>query len=206
MKTIAFISHKGGVGKSTLAIHLAVQAKQQGQETLLVDLDSISCTASEWAGIRDLQQPLVVTADLSDVPELHAQAKDESFDLLILDCPPYLTDDTLTISSIADFNLLAVAPRFSELQSLSKYIDLIDQPYSIILNSCVEGSDIEESFKTSEVMQMFEEHDIPVSPVIFNRLEAYTDTLNTGHAVCESQAEGEAAVKITELLNWILTI
>ncbi len=204
MKTLALISHKGGVGKSTLAIHLSAQAKQQGLETLLVDLDSISSTASEWASNREQEQPVVVTAELSDIAELHQQATDESFDLLILDCPPYLTDEILEISAVADFTLLPVFPRFSELQSLSKYINLLNQPYSVILNSCVADSDVEEALKTSEVQTMLEEHDIPVSPVHITRLEALTDALNSGYAVCEYQAEGKAAIQIHQLLEWVL--
>jgi chromosome partitioning protein len=40
MKIIAFISQKGGVGKSTLARALAVIATQNQLKTLLADCDS----------------------------------------------------------------------------------------------------------------------------------------------------------------------
>ena len=39
METIALISQKGGVGKTTLAIHLATAFETAGRQTLLVDLD-----------------------------------------------------------------------------------------------------------------------------------------------------------------------
>lgn len=68
-------------------------AQQQNMETLLVDLDVISSTASEWSAIRDRKGPLVVTAQLADVEALREQAKHEGFDLLILDFPPYFSDD-----------------------------------------------------------------------------------------------------------------
>ncbi|MBC8504082.1 MAG: ParA family protein [Chloroflexi bacterium] len=47
MKILAVVSHKGGTGKSTLSIHLAVQAQSEGLDTLLVDLDSQSSTVAE---------------------------------------------------------------------------------------------------------------------------------------------------------------
>ena len=62
MKTISFLSHKGGTGKSTLAIHLAVAAQAEGQEVLLVDLDHHSASVAEWASAREDEQPLAVTA------------------------------------------------------------------------------------------------------------------------------------------------
>lgn len=39
MRTIALISQKGGVGKTTLAIHLATAFVAAGYNTLLLDLD-----------------------------------------------------------------------------------------------------------------------------------------------------------------------
>ena len=40
MKTIAIVAEKGGVGKTTLATHLAVHAQAEGQRTVIIDLDS----------------------------------------------------------------------------------------------------------------------------------------------------------------------
>ncbi len=203
MKTIAFTSHKGGVGKSTLAIHLAVQAHLQGLDVLLVDLDSISRTSSEWASIRQQEQPVVVTAELSDIRELYQQAKEEKFDLLILDCPPYLTEQVLEVSRLADCTILPVPPRFPELQSLSKFIDELDHTCFVVLNSCVPDRDDVSSFDLSEVSEMLEDHEIPVSPVHASRSEALSDALNTGIGVCEYEDGGEAAGEIKELLDWV---
>lgn len=39
MKTLAILSRKGGSGKSTFAVHLAVAAERAGHTTALIDLD-----------------------------------------------------------------------------------------------------------------------------------------------------------------------
>jgi Mrp family chromosome partitioning ATPase len=44
MKTVAIISQKGGAGKTTIAIHLAVAAEQRGLRTAVFDLD-VLCLA-----------------------------------------------------------------------------------------------------------------------------------------------------------------
>jgi len=200
LKTLAFISHKGGVGKSTLAIHLAVEAHQQGLETLLVDLDSISSTASEWASIRKDNQPVVVTAELSDIQDLYQQAVKEEFDLLIFDCPPYLTDEVLGVSEIVDYTLLPVTPGFPELQSLPRFIELVEQPYSVVLNSCTQNKSPEEPSETTQLAQMLGEHNIPVSVGHITRSEALSDALSTGAAVCEYSPDSEATEQIRALL------
>jgi chromosome partitioning protein len=51
MCTIALISQKGGVGKTTLAIHLATAFAAAGYNTLLLDLDP-QASAAEWKDSR----------------------------------------------------------------------------------------------------------------------------------------------------------
>jgi chromosome partitioning protein len=52
MKIIAVISQKGGAGKTTLAVNLAVAAELQDVPTVLVDLDPQS-SAKTWHDIRE---------------------------------------------------------------------------------------------------------------------------------------------------------
>ena len=199
MKTISFISHKGGTGKSTLAIHLAVAAHSAGLEVLLVDLDHHSASVAEWASVRTDNQPLAVTAEFSDVQALHQQATDEGFDLLILDCPPYISTETQQISKVADITLLPVAPRFTEISTLPRDLGLVHKPFFVVLNSCTPGDDS----GVEEVREMLEENAIPVSPVHITRLEAFTTALDYGQGVTEYQNDGVATQQVKALLDWL---
>src|SRR5688500_2229965 len=51
MKTIVVASSKGGVGKTTIATHLAAQAAQAGQRTVIVDADPQG-SSTRWAQRR----------------------------------------------------------------------------------------------------------------------------------------------------------
>jgi chromosome partitioning protein len=206
MKTLAVVSHKGGTGKSTLSIHLAIQAQSEGRDTLLVDLDSHSSTVAEWASIRTDKHPLAVTAKVSDITELQQQASGEGFDLLILDCPPYLNDDTDQITRLADYTILPTSPRFTDICTFPKNIEKIHQPYSVVLNSCTPDPVGQTSFKTTQVYQMLNDSGIPVSPVHIIRLEAFTEALNYGQGVTEYQSNGKASKQIKMLLDWLYTI
>ena len=59
MLTVALISQKGGVGKTTLAIHLATAFETAGRQTLLVDLDP-QTSAAEWKDARQAERPYVM--------------------------------------------------------------------------------------------------------------------------------------------------
>jgi len=48
MKTIAFLSQKGGSGKTTLAVHTAVAATEDGERVVIVDTD-IQHSATTWS-------------------------------------------------------------------------------------------------------------------------------------------------------------
>ena len=61
MKTLAILFRKGGSGKSTFAVHLAVAAARAGQTTALIDLDP-QAAAVKWRNRREGDSPVVISA------------------------------------------------------------------------------------------------------------------------------------------------
>jgi Mrp family chromosome partitioning ATPase len=62
MHTIALISRKGGTGKSTLAIGLAVAATEAGHKVCLLEADPLG-TVSNWRRRRTSAEPTLETRD-----------------------------------------------------------------------------------------------------------------------------------------------
>ncbi|RMH90936.1 ParA family protein [Lysobacter pythonis] len=62
MKTILVASSKGGVGKTTVATHLAAQAACEGLNTVLVDADAQG-SATRWAERRAALESAVLPID-----------------------------------------------------------------------------------------------------------------------------------------------
>src|SRR5260370_23159119 len=87
MKTVAIISQKGGAGKTTVAIHLAVAAEQRGMNTAIFDLDP-QASAASWADKRKNPSPAVVSAQAARLPGLLEQAAAQFADLVIIDSAP----------------------------------------------------------------------------------------------------------------------
>ena len=66
MRTLAVISRKGGVGKTTLSVNLAMAAYDCGLKTLVADLDS-QRSAQAWAAARTVPGPAVVATTAGKV-------------------------------------------------------------------------------------------------------------------------------------------
>ena len=98
---IAFISQKGGVGKSTLARALAAVCAHAGLEVVLADLDPRQQTLVHWQKARTAQRvsPRLSVEPFDDAAEAVERAG--VCDLLILDAPGGVNDDTLAVARTA---------------------------------------------------------------------------------------------------------
>lgn len=96
MVIIAFISQKGGVGKSTLAQALAVEAKKKKIKVLLADCDSQQSTSYEWSKINKK----IPCQFFSSVKEVWPYTK--KYDLIIIDAPARTSQGTLEIAQHAN--------------------------------------------------------------------------------------------------------
>lgn len=112
---IAFVSQKGGVGKSTLARALAREAADGGLKTKIADLDTQQGTSIDWhrtrlhAGIKP-----DVAAEAFASAEQALKAADH-YDLLIIDGPARTSRGTLDIARLAD---LVVQPTGASVDDL----------------------------------------------------------------------------------------
>lgn len=85
MVAVAFISQKGGVGKSTLARALGAVLAHAGFAVRLADLDPRQQTLLEWHKLRDPMLRAVTVAPFASIP--HALRQGVAGELVILDTP-----------------------------------------------------------------------------------------------------------------------
>lgn len=115
MTVVAFVSQKGGVGKSTLARALAVEAARGGLSVHIADLDVNQGSQIDWhrdrLGAGLIPSPTAqLYANLAD-----ALRRTDGADMLVLDGPARADKDTVALAKAAD---LAVLPAGASLDDL----------------------------------------------------------------------------------------
>jgi len=113
---VAFVSRKGGVGKSTLARALCAVAARRGLNTTLADLDDGQRTASRWQHLREQHGvfPPLNVARYGNVDS--AIASEPDTDVLIVDGPGRDAELTMEIASVAHFVVQPTGACFDDLQ------------------------------------------------------------------------------------------
>lgn len=108
---LAFVQMKGGVGKTSLALHTADMLHHAGQRVLVVDLDP-QCSARLWsvtAAEGGFDAPTVVSSDAETLPrDLPRLARD--LDFVVIDCPPSLSEPARAGVVLADLVVVPVQP------------------------------------------------------------------------------------------------
>src|SRR5438046_1328007 len=117
MKTVAIISQKGGAGKTTVAIHLAVAAEQRGVRTAVFDLDP-QASATSWADRRKHPIPAVVAAQPPRLVNLLEQAAAQSAELVLIDSAPNADAASLAAARVADLILIPCRPAAFDLDAI----------------------------------------------------------------------------------------
>src|SRR5262245_36838993 len=112
---VAFVSQKGGVGKSTLARALATSAVKSGLAVKTVDLDPEQATITVWAQTRDRFKvsPLIKVDAFRFVKDALASTRGEEF--VVIDTPGGISDAVAEIVTHATFLVQPTSPSVDDL-------------------------------------------------------------------------------------------
>jgi chromosome partitioning protein len=86
MQTLSIIAQKGGTGKTTLVLSIAVAAHAAGKTTLIIDLDP-QASACKWGDRRPGEPPTVIDAQPARLANALEKAAQAGVDLVIIDTP-----------------------------------------------------------------------------------------------------------------------
>ena len=197
MKTIAIVSQKGGSGKTTLALHLAVASAQAGRNTAVIDLDPQS-SAANWSDRRRAELPVVLSAPASRLSQEIERVKETGGDILYLDTAPHSDNAALKVAQAADLVLIPCRTAILDLEAITDTLNFIrttGTPACVVLNAVAPlGQDAAQAAEALTGLA------VEVCPVRLGNRVAFARALITGQAAQEFEPGGKAASEI-ELLH-----
>lgn len=126
MRTIAFVHQKGGTGKTTLAVAMAMALAQTGARVLLIDAD-VQGTASEWASRWGDRFHVVARSQIQPIVHEQVARFAPAFEWMIVDGPPTLSEMTASILRAADRVLVPVRPSLPDIWALEGFAAMLAQ-------------------------------------------------------------------------------
>ncbi|HEY4310846.1 MAG TPA: division plane positioning ATPase MipZ [Pirellulales bacterium] len=208
MKTLLFANTKGGVGKSTLAVHLAVWLFDRGAKVALLDVDRQS-SASQWIAeaepkitVKNAGTPEDVVADVQSLAQSH--------DFVVADGPGGLNDSSRTLLILADLAIFPTTPSVLDLRSVAEATELLK--YAQALNGGkVQGRLVLNRMKTRcrisrELADAAPSLGLSVAKSNIRDLQPYCDAAQQGTVVTRMGYKAkDAATELTQLFVELMT-
>jgi chromosome partitioning protein len=201
MKVVGMLSRKGGVGKTTLAVHLAVLAQISGRRTLLVDLDTQQ-SAAEWWRAREADSPQLVETEPSNLRVVLEAARTDGVDLVVVDTRPLVEPDAALIAGLADLILIPTRPAILDLRAIVRTIDAVKgaaRRSLVVLNACPPQREGEEAALTGDARRAVAAFGVPVAPVAIVTRSVFASALLSGLTAVEAEPGSKAAQEMHAL-------
>jgi chromosome partitioning protein len=207
MHTIALVSRKGGTGKSTLAIGLAVAAMEAGHRTCLLEADPLG-TVSNWRRRRTSEGPAVET--VHDGYVLFHRVKElahRGVTLTIVDTAGGWSDASRGAMAAADFCLIPARPSPVDIEATAPTLAAVREsgkPFAFVLNQIQARSARLKGAAGSlgERAVMLKIAEVLALPAIVLRND-HQDALGVGLGVTEFAPCGKSAEEIRGLWQWV---
>ena len=211
MKVWSIVSQKGGSGKTTLALHLAIAAAKD-RKVLVIDLDPQQ-SAERWHAIRQRitgtkDDPSIAAGPYQKLLDMLKTARKLGAELVLIDTPPKLDKAIIPSLKVATLVLVPLKSAVLDLQALEDTSDLINLAKArgkstVILNAVptnqIKETAVRESLRTASRLKL------EVASERVSELVAFSQGLKTGRGVTESERNGTAAKEITALYQALWT-
>lgn len=193
MKTIVIGATKGGVGKTTIAAHLAVAARDRFGQVAVIDRDKQQ-SLTDWHSQRQALQPVLVDADGGLRQQLARLAR-EGFGLAIVDCPPGHPATIASAITLADLVLIPAQSSPTDLRAIGATLDIAEQagtPFAFVLNRAIPRT------KLVDQAQLALQRHGPLVGVLHQRVD-FPASMTDGRTAGEMRPRGKAAAEMAAL-------
>ncbi|GAB7082402.1 AAA family ATPase [Megalodesulfovibrio paquesii] len=201
MKTLVIASQKGGVGKTTLAGHLAVAAELAGHGPVaLVDTDP-QASLSAWWKERSAETPLLADCRPEALAEHLERLDTAGAALAIVDTPPAISGLISRVIACADLVLIPTRPSPHDLRAIGATVDLVESAGKRLVFA-INGAAYRARL-THQTSSALSQHGT-VAPVIIHQRQDFAASMIDGRTVQETDPASKSAEEIAQLFTYVL--
>jgi chromosome partitioning protein len=203
MKTISFLSQKGGTGKTTLCVHLAMAAERAKRSAVVLDLDPQASSAG-WKDNRAAETPVVVSLQFSRLAKTLAASADSGADFAFVDTAPHSDQVAIAAAEAADLILIPCRAGVLDLRAIAmtgKIAKLAGKPAFVILNALPP----QPGSLVGEARAAIAGHGLKLAPITIGQRAAFAHSLIDGRVAMEFEPKGKAAAEVTALYQWLVS-
>lgn len=201
MQTVTILSQKGGTGKTTLTLHLAVAAERDGRTAAVIDLDP-QASAAGWGDARQSESPAVVPVPAGRLAQALAAAEAGGASIAFIDTAPHASDAALASAEAADLVLIPCRPGILDLRAIgmtARAVKLAGKPAYVVLNAMPSRA----PNVLADARNAVAVHGLEVAPFFTQQRAAYAHALIGGQTAQEYEPAGKAAEEIGRLYAWV---
>jgi chromosome partitioning protein len=198
---ITLAAQKGGVGKTTLAVNLAVAAQMAGLKTALFDLDPQE-SATAWSERRKAELPHVEPISARRLGQALDAAEANGFDLTVIDTPPAAGAEVVAAAQRADLVLIPCRPSLVDLDAIKRTAQLIattGRSAFVVLNAAPPTA----TALLDDARALAENTGLKVACPVLRERSVYRAAWPYGLGVTEHEPAGKAAQEIASLRDFL---
>src|SRR3954471_3008939 len=199
MKPITFVTQKGGSGKSTLCINLAVAAQEAGRSVCILEMHR-QATVSDWAEHRTSESPEVAQVDATQLDEVMRNLRGSAYDYVFIDTPGVDSPGTLSAIRAADLCIIPCRPTPADLRAFKPTLAAVyrlEKRFAFVLNQTPPRS-----YRIRDAADGLAVLGILPDVNIVARTD-HQDAIGLGKGVTEYNPKGAAAGEIRQLWQWM---
>ena len=194
MKTLVLGATKGGVGKTTLAAHLAVAApgSRFGPGAVIARAHQASLTP--WHSQRQAEQPILADVD-GGLRRTLSRLEAAGVGLVVIDCPPGHPATIATAVAVADLLIIPTQSSPTDLRAIGPTVDIAEQsgtPFAFVLNRAIARTKLVE-----QAAEALKRHG-PLAAILHQRVD-FPAAMTDGRTAGELRRTGKAAAEIAAL-------